>query len=77
MPYRCEVRMDALLVAGWGPFGDLHSALLALAQSPYLASLPHAEFMVVDAESDALVCTSEIKGLSLLLEMERERQQQH
>ncbi len=77
MQYRSEVRVDGLVVATWGPFGDVHAALLALARSPYLASLPHAAFMVVDAENDALICTSDVRGLSALQEMESERLRQH
>ncbi len=77
MPYGCEVRIEGMLAAQWGPFENILAATLAMANSRYVAELPQAQFVVVALADSRDVCFMDSAGLLVLLELERERISRH
>jgi hypothetical protein len=68
----CEVRIDGLVAAELGPFGDLMEAGSRLAASRWMLDAQAAEFRVVRAADRSLVCVFERRGLLLLQGLEQE-----
>ncbi len=75
--YKCEVRLDDMVVAAWGVFDCVADAMIELAESSYAVDLPLALFAVVQLEDGDDVCVTDAKGLTTLRQLERERWEKH